>query len=153
MSRFRFALLVIAVVLPFAFSPSARAGERGSKKSESGSGIAAANLVWPQPPQRRRIAYVGQITGVDDIKGVRKTSWMDRAAGAKPKAARARLQTPYGVAADSKGRIFVADPANRVVFVFDPEHREVDYRGAKAPAQFALPTGEADLLGEQLDRW
>src|SRR5690242_18892200 len=108
MSRFRFALSVIAVVLPLALTPNVIAGERGSKKSESTSAITAANLVWPQPPQRRRVAFVGHITGVDDIKGVRKTSWMDRAAGAKPKASRAKLQTPYGVAADSKGRIFVA---------------------------------------------
>jgi DNA-binding beta-propeller fold protein YncE len=124
------------------FLPYANGAERSAKHADDTTDV-AANLVWPQPPQRRRIAFMGQITGVDDVKGTRKRTWMDRAAGAKPKAPRTQLKTPYGVATDSKGRIFVADPSNRIVFVFDLEHRAVDYRGDHAPAQLALPMGVA----------
>jgi DNA-binding beta-propeller fold protein YncE len=144
MSRIRntFALFATVFTLASTLSFSAAAAERKPKNDDSAA-IDTANLVWPQPPQRRRIAFVTQITGVDDVKGARKRTWMDRAAGAKQKEPRTRLKTPYGVASDSKGRIFVADPTNRSIFVFDIEHREVSFRGDKAPAQLALPIGVA----------
>jgi DNA-binding beta-propeller fold protein YncE len=141
--RLHVAFLLTAFALA-AFTPSSvYAGERKGKQPDVSADLGAAQLVWPQPPQRRRIAFVAQITGVDDVKGARKQSWMDRAAGAKPKAPRTQLKTPYGIAADSRGRIFVADPSNRTVFVFDAEKREVEYRSGGTTSQMALPIGVA----------
>ncbi len=115
----------------------------GGKKKEQHLTVDTSRLVWPQPPQRKRIAYVTQITGVDDVVGVPKRGWMDRAAGAKPRPPRQSLKAPYGVITDSKGRIYVADAANRTVFVFDLENKRVERRGDRAPARLALPIGLA----------
>ncbi len=115
----------------------------GKDKSAPPRPARLSNLVWPQPPQQKRIGYLLQIRGVDDVLGAPKRSWVDRAAGAKPAAPRQSLRAPYGVATDSQGRIYVADSGNRSVFVFDIQHRRVEYRGDHAPAKLALPVGLA----------
>lgn len=118
--------------------------QAGDKQKDSSTGTTdVSNLVWPQPPQRKRLQFLKQIGGVDDVKGKQKRGWMDRAAGAKAKSPRTKLRTPYGIAADSQGRIYVADAANRAVFVFDLEGKQVEYRGTHAPAQMATPVGVA----------
>lgn len=113
------------------------------KPSPAASSVNPATLVWPQPPQEKRIAYVLQIRGVDDVLGVPKRSWMDRAAGAKKAGPRQSLRAPYGVVTDSQGRIYVADSGNHTVFVFDVNQKHVEYRGDHAPAKLAMPFGLA----------
>jgi DNA-binding beta-propeller fold protein YncE len=115
----------------------------GGSKKQRVEPVDTSKLVWPQPPQRRRVAFVTEITSVDDVVGTPKRSWMDRAAGARPPAARLALKTPYGVAVDSKRQIYVADAANHTVFVFNLESKRVDTRGNRAPARLALPIGLA----------
>jgi DNA-binding beta-propeller fold protein YncE len=114
----------------------------GGKKPQDDP-VDTSKLVWPQPPQQRRITFVAQITGVDDVVGIPKRSWMDRAAGAKPAAPRQALKSPYGVAVDSKRQIYVADAGNHTVFVFNLESKRVERRGDRAPARLALPIGLA----------
>jgi DNA-binding beta-propeller fold protein YncE len=114
----------------------------GSKKQREEQ-VDTSKLVWPQPPQPRRIAFVAQITGVDDVVGVPKRSWVDRAAGARPPAPRQALKSPYGVAVDSKGQVYVADAANRTVFVFNLELKRVERRGDRPPARLTVPIGLA----------
>jgi DNA-binding beta-propeller fold protein YncE len=115
----------------------------GGKKKQKEEAVDTSNLVWPQPPQRRRIAYLAEITATDDVIGMPKRTWMDRAAGAKPRARRQALKSPYGVAVDSKHQIYVADAANHAVFVFNLEQKRVEYRGDRAPARLAVPIGLA----------
>ena len=115
----------------------------GGAKKQPDEPVDTSKLVWPQPPQQRRIAFVAQITGVDDVVGIPKRSWMDRAAGARPAAPRQTLKSPYGVAVDSKLQIYVADAANHTVFVFNLESKRVERRGDRAPARLAIPIGLA----------
>jgi DNA-binding beta-propeller fold protein YncE len=131
------ASLILCLLLPAAVLSG------GDKKPKQDEPVDTSKLVWPQPPQRRRIAFVTQITGVDDVVGVPKRSWMDRAAGAKPAAPRQALKSPYGVAVDSKRQVYVADAVNHTVFVFNLEQKQVERRGDRAPARMALPIGLA----------
>jgi DNA-binding beta-propeller fold protein YncE len=79
--------------------------------------------VWPPPPQTPRIQYTGSITGPSDI-GVKK-SWfrkaMDTILGKEE--AMEMLLRPYGIFADS-GRIYVTDPGNRLLHVFDSKEKK-----------------------------
>lgn len=103
-----------------------------TKKAEP----AAANLVWPGPPQRPRIRFVALIQSAEDITGKRKLSFVERVSGKSPAREQLRLRKPYGVAVDQAGRIYVADPEQRGVLVFDRENKTAVLR--KGNAQFPL---------------
>jgi DNA-binding beta-propeller fold protein YncE len=144
----RSSLKWVLLMLPMVIFTGAASG--GETKQRQGEAIDPRTLVWPQPPQQKRIAFVTQITGVDDVVGRPKRGWMDRAAGAKQRAPRETLKSPYGVVTDSRGQIYVADAANRVVFVFNLEQKRAEKRGDRAPARLALPTGLAIDEGDRL---
>lgn len=133
-----FAVLFVAFILLISSPLFGQTKKKARKEPD------LSRLVWPQPPQRPRVRYVGEITGVEQFQGQqKKRGWMDRVAGVKETNAQTQLRKPYGVAADSRGRVYVADAASRLVFVFDQTNKKVDYRGHRAPAQIALPVGVA----------
>lgn len=134
-------LLVFSwVVLP----PRTEFAGKKSKPPAAPSAPRVENLVWPQPPQRPRIRFVRQILSIDDVlERKKKQGWMDRLAGVKQGQDRIELRKPYGVAVDSQGKIYVADSANRVVFVFDLTAKSMETRGQKGQARLALPIGVA----------
>lgn len=105
-----------------------------------------SKLAWPPPPDVSRIRYLGVYQGEDDVNpaGVKKhkSSWMDKMAGVSlpQDAGKPRMMAPYGVASDSKGRIYVADAKGGAVFVFDLENKKVEFRGSQ---KLQLPSGVA----------
>jgi DNA-binding beta-propeller fold protein YncE len=120
--------------------PAAPAPASPAKKADP------VTLVWPSPPDIARIKWVTQVSGQDDLappppEKPKKKSWMDRLAGvslpAETKKKNAALAKPFGVAADSKGRIYAADTARSAVFVFDLEQKKV----VLLPGKFAVPIG------------
>lgn len=111
-------------------------------KAPATPAVDVENLVWPGPPERPRVRFVAAIRGSADLQGKVKLSFIERMAGRSP-ARDQRLQKPYGVAVDNKGRIFVADGAQRAVVVFDREHRKVDLWRGTAQFPLALPVAVA----------
>lgn len=101
------------------------------------------DLVWPGPPERPRIRYLGSIAGAEDVTGRVKPSFIERLSGRSPLRDQLRLMKPYGVVVDKSNRIFVADTVQRAVLVF---HREtgaaVRWRG-NAQFPLFLPVGLA----------
>jgi DNA-binding beta-propeller fold protein YncE len=135
---------VIAVCLILACSLAA-ADKKKSKQQQGPPPVDITKLVWPQPPQTARFRFVTQVSGELDLIGkVKKTSWLEKVTGVSvEEAERPRLIKPYGVAVDSKGRIFVADSGARKVFIFNLETKEMDAIGDKAPAMLKIPLGIA----------
>ncbi len=134
------AMLLLLVVSP---APGVQA-EKDRKPAQPSAG--ARELVWPLPPAAPRVRWVGQIIDLDEVKGKakKKWSWIDRIAGAKPvEEAQTRLLRPYGIAVDSRGRIYVADGYQRKVYVLDRAQRRVEERGGSVRASLALPVGVA----------
>lgn len=141
------------------FVPPAYAGKKDKEKKEAAQAqqpekppVDTSNLVWPAPPDVTRIKWLSQLKGEGDVKPqvkqeTKKTGWMDKMAGVQmPKSAEKKtpkLAKPFGVVADSKGRIYAADVDQAVVFVFDLEQKKVEYIGDKSPIRFALPMGLA----------
>ena len=102
------------------------------------SKIDISKLVWPQPPSIPRVRYTAYYAGMKidrtpaASKPKPKQAWMDRLAGAQPQDEKFnpknfpfQLLGPYGMAVDSKGRLYVADQRVGAVFVFNTETRDV----------------------------
>jgi len=94
-------------------------------------------LVWPKPPERPYIRYVGTISTETDLK--KKVSWAQGLGELLfGKEDMGVLVAPYAVAFDRDNRLFVTDTAGAVVHVFDLNTR--------AYKQFASLTGQEKLL-------
>jgi DNA-binding beta-propeller fold protein YncE len=119
-----FSLLLLAAANPPLWSAQENQG------SESVDG-ATSNLVWPMPPYNPRIRWVDKILEFADVTGKRKEkkklSWFERLAGAKQEpVVEPRLARPYGIAVDSRGRVFVADVYLGKLIVFDQANKVVE---------------------------
>ena len=117
----KFGLFVIAALVLLLLSSGWAAGP--SKKKKVIQKIDLTKLVWPQPPDAVRIRYLAQFTGEMDLLGRQqaKGGLLERLAGVSispEERMRMMLSKPYGVAADSKGRLYVADSAQLAVFCF-----------------------------------
>ncbi|MHC4266301.1 MAG: 6-bladed beta-propeller [Planctomycetota bacterium] len=89
-------------------------------------------LVWPEPPEKPRIVYVGTISTEDDLK--KEISWIQGLGefifGKEDVGV---LVGPYSITIDAEDRLFVADEAVSVVHMFD-----LDTRGYKQFSSLGL---------------
>ncbi len=124
--------------------------------------IDTSNIVWPQPPAIARVRYLDYFSAEkkqpEKQREVKRKSWMDRMAGVDPSEAAKRagikprfaLGTPYGLAVDSKGMLYVADTKVGAVFIFDPESKDTGFIkhgvDAKFGRIFGLAIDDADRL-------
>jgi DNA-binding beta-propeller fold protein YncE len=110
-----------------------------------------SKIVWPNPPAIARIKYLNYFSAEKfqtNQKEKKKVPWMDRLAGlatgeSRNQKLRFELVTPYGVAVDSKGRLYVADSKVLAVFIFDTQTREVELIKNGVHARFGWITGLA----------
>lgn len=149
-------LLLIVLALP------AFAGDKKKKAPDPSAQLPKrvnfdiSKIVWPNPPAITRIRFLQQFTGqkIDFntvVKGKQKVKqgWMDRLAGTKPQADQDlklpfQLVRTYGVAFDSKGRIYAADQAVGAIFIFDAEKKDqVELIRNGEDAHFGLINGLA----------
>ncbi len=104
--------------------------------------------VWPPPPQTARIQYIRSISGPSDI-GMKK-SWFKKTMETifgKDETIEMLLR-PYGVFADSE-RIYVTDPGNRLLHVFDMREKKYLKIKESDKKEFMSPIGVAsDKTGE-----
>jgi sugar lactone lactonase YvrE len=110
-----------------------------------------SKIVWPNPPAIARIKYLKYFSAErfqSNTTEKKKVPWMDRLAGvatgetrtAKP---RFQLILPYGLAVDSKGRVYVADSKVLAVFIFNTETGDVELIKNGTHARFGWITGLA----------
>ncbi len=121
-----------------------------------------SKLVWPAPPSIARVKYLSYFAGmkIDATvadKKKKKQTWMDRLAGAQQKDDDQiikefpfQLLGPYGIAFDSKGRVYVADQRVGAIFIFNTETRDVQLIRNKFEATFGLINGVAIDDGDRL---
>ncbi|MCL4523129.1 MAG: hypothetical protein M1453_08225 [Acidobacteria bacterium] len=130
---------LIALILSGGVSQGAAQSKGKGQEQKPGT----QELVWPLLPDPPRIRWVGQFSSAEEIEQKRKKqSWFERVAGAKQeKEKERRLASPYSIAADSRGRIFVADWLSGGVLVFDQSARKVDVWGPERGLQMRMPLG------------
>jgi DNA-binding beta-propeller fold protein YncE len=151
-------LWIALAAMALALAPTAQAGKDKKKKDLTQQPqkplIDTSKLVWPEPPDIARIRYLTLLEGEEqppDPTGKRakkKQGWMDRVAGVDvqdyTKSAPIHfLAKPYGVAVDSKGRVYAADSYVGAVFVFDLETKKIDFIRNGAEAHFRTIIGLA----------
>ncbi len=126
--------LALLVALPARGEPAALA--------PSAPQAAAPELVWPSPPLRPRIRYIGSITSPEDIgheKGFLRKVW-DFIRGEVDDE---RIVRPMAIAVDGKDRLLVADTKRGRVHIFDRSQRRYAFlRGSKWDT-LRLPIGLA----------
>ncbi|HYL12178.1 MAG TPA: SMP-30/gluconolactonase/LRE family protein [Terriglobales bacterium] len=111
-----------------------------------------SKIVWPNPPAITRLRYLdffaAEKVATEGGQKKNKKAWMDRLAGVATGETRAdkplfQLAQPYGLAIDSKNRLYVADTKVRAIFIFDTEKKDVELIKNGVHAHFVLITGLA----------
>ncbi|HRH43360.1 MAG TPA: 6-bladed beta-propeller [Pyrinomonadaceae bacterium] len=130
---FLFLLLVGAMaVMP------ALAQKKTGKKVEK-----IPNLVYPLPPEKPRIRYVGSVSNNLDIEPPKQKGWLQKLINEEESTQIIGMVRPISVAVDSKDRIFVADSLTSSVFVFDSKMKKMDLLGVKGQGRLVNPFGLA----------
>jgi DNA-binding beta-propeller fold protein YncE len=92
-------------------------------------------IVWPNPPAIARVKYVTWYSSDKEKRNLKgnvqkKNAWMDRLAGTQTNedvfSMPFQLNQPYGITADSKGNVYVADHKVGAIFIFNTDTRDVD---------------------------
>lgn len=153
-SRLMQALCVMALLLSFVV-PSAYAGSKKKGANQTATKtppvIDYSNIVWPNPPAIARIRYLAFYSAqpLKDVEQPKtaKQGWMDRLAGTVPEQDNTKvlfqLAQPYGMAVDTKGRLYVADSKVGAIFIFNTETRDVEMIKNKVDAHFVRIIGLA----------
>jgi len=151
-------VIALAIATPLAF------GDKKKKTDASPAPAAPAGplapdfrkvVVFPAPPAVARVQYLDYFSAekpdlsVGKKKEKPKQSWMDRMAGVSPDAKnnpdapkkRFQLLTPYGIAVDSKGMLYVADAKVGAIFIFNPETSDLDMIKHGVHAKFGTILG------------
>lgn len=105
------------------------------------AGCAATELpfvVYPLPPDTPRVQWLGTYASQDDFtKSGFQVFW--EGVGGKPQLA--TFKSPFGIVADSRGLIYVADPLAGSLLVYDLEKKEVNNYSDRS--YFSQPFGVA----------
>jgi DNA-binding beta-propeller fold protein YncE len=151
-------IIAILLTLPYGYAADKKGKNSRASADQKRERIAfdVRKLVWPNPPAFARIRYVNLLTGeqIDwsafDTKGKKKKQgWMDRLAGSDPngQASNAKIPyqliRPYGVAVDSKGKIYTADQGVDAIFIFNTETKAVELIRNGHEAHFGMINGLA----------
>lgn len=101
----------------------------------------AHNWVYPAPPEQPRIKYLRKISGLADVRGEagsgqRFINWLGG-----EKIVQVPMVSPYAVAADGAGRIWVTDPGIGMLYHIDLSYRKIDYFSIVSGHKLAAPTG------------
>ena len=116
----------------------------GQKKKPPKNTVAhKVDLVWPLPPEKPRIRYLGALSDNTDVEPPRKKGWLQKLINEEDASHVIGMGRPAGIAVDSKERVYVADTFKGVVFIFDLRAKTLNLLGADGRGRLANPYGIA----------
>jgi sugar lactone lactonase YvrE len=144
--------LLFANVLPLSAEKKKKDAEAPKQKNIIEM-IDYSKMVWPNPPAITRIKYLNYFCceKVNLEPEKKKSGWMDRMAGGQTQSQKMQenppfaLWTPYGLATDSKGDLYVADGKVGAVFIFNTETKDLRMIKHGVQARFG------DIIGLTID--
>lgn len=105
--------------------------------------------VWPEPPERPRIQYLGQVLTENDLQ--KGKSWFQGLGELVfGKGQVGVLVSPYAVAVDTNGKMFVADSGGAVIHMFDLKTRDYHQFSALAEDQTLQKPVDLALVGDRI---
>jgi len=112
--------------------------------------VPTSSLQWPESPDKPRIRYLRDFKGAADFQDSSSSqkffTWLTGDRDTK-----LPFISPYGIAADGKGRVWVADMGIRGVHQIDLAKEKVDYILSAGTVSFVTPAGVAvDLERKRL---
>ncbi len=131
--------LVIALALA---APAACQGKKERKRAIS-EAKKVPELVWPLPPEKPRIRWLGSLSNNLDVEPPKKRGWLQKLINEQESVNVLGMERPAGIAVDSRERIYVADTLKGAVFVFDLEKKTLALLGADGQGRLANPFGIA----------
>ena len=153
-------LLIVLAIVVTAASASGKKKKAAKAPAPAASQLDYSIFKWPPPPAITRVRFLdffsAEKTDATAKGGKKSSSWMDRVAGVSEKndkrirKLRFELLTPYGMAVDSKGRLYVADGKVGAVFIFNTETRDVELIKHGMNAEFGRIFGLAIDDNDQL---
>jgi DNA-binding beta-propeller fold protein YncE len=156
----RIAALISLVAMLIALPGLAFGKDKKDKKDEAAAKpkknwlevMDYSKLVWPAPPAITRVRYLNFFSGekyVEKGEQKKKSSWKDKMAGlaageqsAKEKP-RFQLVMPYGMAVDSKNRLYIADRKVSAIFIVNTETGDFEMIKNGVHARFGAVIGLA----------
>ncbi len=144
-AAFRFVILT-ASMLGALTAGDKKSSDKTKDASKAQNAAPPSNeLTWPLPPDPPRVRWLAQYTDMTKVKApvVKKASWVDKVTGTKTPDEKFEIRKPYGVTADSHGKIYVADTELKFIFVIDPAAKNVEKREGNSRAPLSLPAGVA----------
>jgi len=146
-------LLFLTLADPAALYAGKKKKEEPAKQPNLLERLDYSKIVWPNPPAITRIKYLNYFCCEKYVPetGKKKSTWMDRMAGGETAEQKAMdkplfaLWTPYGLAVDSKGSVYVADGKVGAIFIFNTETRELSMIKHGVQARFG------DIIGLAID--
>jgi sugar lactone lactonase YvrE len=143
--------MTLAVLTTPAFCDKKKKKEADKPKPNLMDILDLSKIVWPNPPAIARIRYLNYFCSQKppEAPETKKAKWMDRlasvAVGEQVTTEKRlwQLVTPYGMAVDSKNRLYVADSKVHAIFIFDTETKELQLIKNGVEARFGLITGLA----------
>jgi len=154
--RIRFAVTFILLLI--CVTPAAFAGDKKKKDTAPAppeknwyEKLDLSKFVWPDPPSITRMRYMDYFCCQKEEKAPekKKSTWMDRMAGGESQQQQAAthprfgLWQPYGIAVDSKGKVYVADSRVGAIFIFNTENKDLEMIKHGRDAVFGLIVGLA----------
>jgi sugar lactone lactonase YvrE len=148
-------ILLLALVSPVAvFAKKKTKEQQAQQAAASKAQVDTSKLVWPGPPNIPRVKYSNYFAGMKIDYTVEtkkpKQGWMDRLAGGQTQDEKRKRKDfpfqmlgPYGMAVDSKNRLYVADQKVGAIFIFNPETRDTEMIRNGFEARFAMVNGLA----------
>lgn len=113
------------------------------KKNEKPDTKKIPELVWPLPPEKPRIKYLGSLSNNTDVEPPKKRGWLAKLIGEEETRRVIGMMRPSGIAVDSKERIYVADTIGGVVFIFDLKNKTMSFLGSEGRGRLYNPFGIA----------
>jgi DNA-binding beta-propeller fold protein YncE len=130
------AAVALVSLVPVHSAWAQRVVEKGKQPKQ-----ATTDLVWPLPPEKARFRFVQEIHGAVEIEPLRKSGMLQRLAGVKRREFKPSFVKPFGISSDSKGRVYVTDNGQAMVFVLDRAQHQVAYLGLDGNPRLQMPMG------------